>query len=119
MQTRLRETWRAPARPGRPSPDATARREQKGHARSPRPTIGFWLGGGLLGTVGFILGVCMPYHNPVAVAISALWWGIYLGCLGASIGALVGLVTGGNPSPPARETGEPGKVPRPRPGGCP
>jgi hypothetical protein len=52
-------------------------------------TIGFWLGGGLLGTAGCILGVCMPYHHPVAVAISVLWWGIYLGFLGASLGVLV------------------------------
>jgi hypothetical protein len=27
---------------------------------------------------GCILGFCMPYHHPVAVVISALWWGIYL-----------------------------------------
>jgi hypothetical protein len=60
-------------------------------------TIGFWLGGGLLGTGGCILGVCMPYHHPVAVAISALWWGIYLGCLGASVGALIGWLTGRAP----------------------
>jgi hypothetical protein len=52
-------------------------------------TIGFGLGGGLLGTAGCILGVYMPYHHPVAVVISALWWGIYLGCLGASVGALI------------------------------
>ena len=52
-------------------------------------TIGFWLGGGLLGPGGCILGICMPYHHPVAVVISALWWGIYLGCLGASVGALI------------------------------
>jgi hypothetical protein len=117
MQTLLRDTRHAPGQPGRPSPGASTRREKKGHARNLWPTIGFWLGGGLLGTVGFILGVCMPYHHPVALAISALWWGIYLGCFGASIGALVGLVAGRNPSPP--ETDEPGKVPRPRPRGCP
>jgi hypothetical protein len=45
-------------------------------------TIGFGLGGGLLGTGGGLLGVGMPYHYPVAVAISVLWWGIYLGCFG-------------------------------------
>jgi hypothetical protein len=35
----------------------------------------------------------MPYQHPVAVAISVLWWGIYLGCFGASVGALIGLFT--------------------------
>jgi hypothetical protein len=74
------------------------------HRRFPGPTpkapnglsplsIGFWLGGGLLGPGGCILGVCMPYHHPVAVVISALWWGIYLGSLGASVGALIVLLT--------------------------
>jgi hypothetical protein len=33
----------------------------------------------------------MPYRHPVAVAANVLWWGIFLGCLGASIGALLGL----------------------------
>ena len=70
--------------------------ERKNLVRSPRParrTLAFWLGGGLLGTGGLILGVCMPYHHPVAVVISALWWSIYLGCFGASVGALIGLCT--------------------------
>src|SRR5262249_26478241 len=58
-----------------------------------RIAMGFWLGGVGLGMGGCILGACMPYHHPVAVAISVLWWGIYLGCLGASIGALWGLMT--------------------------
>jgi hypothetical protein len=53
--------------------------------------IGFWLGGTLLGVGGCFLGMCMPYRHPVAVTISVLWWGIYLACFGASIGALVGL----------------------------
>jgi hypothetical protein len=73
--------------------DATANSERKSLSRSHRPTIGFWLGGGLLGTAGCILGVCMPYHHPVAVMISALWWGIYLGCLGGSLGGLIILLT--------------------------
>ena len=60
-----------------------------------RSTIGFWVGGGLLGTGGCILGVCMPYHHPVAVVISALWWGIYLGCLGGSVGALIAMFLNG------------------------
>jgi hypothetical protein len=75
-------------------PEAAANRKRKSRARSPRlarTTIGFWLGGVLMGTVGGILGVCMPYHRPVAVVMSALWWGIYLGCFGASVGALIAL----------------------------
>ena len=64
-------------------------------------TIGFWLGGGLLGTGGGLLGVGLPDHHPAAVALSVLWWGIYLGCFGASIGALLGLWAEQMPSPPA------------------
>jgi hypothetical protein len=84
----------APDRRNLSWPEATANRKRKRRARSPRlarPTIGFWLGGGLTGTGGGILGACMPYHHPVAVVISALWWGIYLGCFGASVGALIAL----------------------------
>jgi len=53
------------------------------------PTICFCLGGGLLGAGGCMIGVSMPYHHPVAVVISTLWWSIYLACLGASVGALI------------------------------
>jgi hypothetical protein len=55
--------------------------------------LGFWLGI-ILGTVGCLLGACMPYHHQVAVAMSVIWWGIYLGCLGASLGVLLGTCTG-------------------------
>jgi hypothetical protein len=65
-------------------------------------TIGFWLGGGLLGPGGCLLGVCMPYHHHVAVVLSALWWGIFLGCLGASAGALIVWLTGRAPAPASR-----------------
>ena len=54
-------------------------------------TIGFWLGGVLLGAGGCLLGASMPYQHPVGVAVSILWWGIYCGCLGVSLGALLGL----------------------------
>jgi hypothetical protein len=54
-------------------------------------TVGFWLGGFVLGTGGAIVGACMHYRHPVAVTLSSLWWGIYFGCFGASIGALFGL----------------------------
>jgi hypothetical protein len=53
--------------------------------------IGFRLGGVILGAGGCLLGASMPYQHPVGVAVSLLWWGIYLGCLGASLGALMGL----------------------------
>jgi hypothetical protein len=71
-------------------------RRREGAARSPRvawPTIAFWLGGSLLGTGGCILGLCMPYQHPVAVAMSALWWGIYSGSFGATVGAVIALST--------------------------
>jgi hypothetical protein len=57
-------------------------------------SLGFWLGGISLGAAGCILGACMPYQRPVAVAMSVVWWGVYLGCFGASLGALLGLLTG-------------------------
>ena len=55
-------------------------------------TIGFWLGGILLGTAGCIIGASAPYHHPVALRVSALWWGLYFGCLGASVGGLIGML---------------------------
>jgi len=54
-------------------------------------TTGFWLGGVILGAAGCFWGASMPCEDPVGVALSGLWWGIYLGFLGASIGALLGL----------------------------
>ena len=72
-------------------------------------SVGFWLGGALLGVGGCILGIGMPYRHPVGVTISALWWGIYLGCFGASIGALLGLwaeQVSAPPSPPSDGAGK-------------
>jgi hypothetical protein len=40
----------------------------------------------------------MPYHHPVAMSISVIWWGIYLGCFGASLGGLFGSFTQCAPS---------------------
>jgi hypothetical protein len=80
---------------GEPAADPTRRRFD-------RVTIGFWLGGLALGTGGCLLGAWMPYHHPVAVTVSVLWWGIYLGCLGASLGALFGLLTVHTPASPSR-----------------
>jgi hypothetical protein len=65
-------------------------------------TIGFWLGGFALGMGGCLLGACLPYRHPVGVTISILWWGIYLGCLGASIGGLLGLWWDQTPASPPR-----------------
>jgi len=70
-------------RVGQTAPNAFRRRFD-------RITIGMFLGGLALGTAGCILGASMPYCHPVGVTISILWWGIYLGCLGASIGAGIG-----------------------------
>jgi hypothetical protein len=64
-------------------------------------TIGFWLGGAGMGTGGCLLGALMPYPYPVAVAISVLWWGLYFGCVGASVGALVGVLTDRAPPRPS------------------
>jgi hypothetical protein len=71
-------------------------REKKSPARTPRAariTVGFWLGAVVLGAGGCVLGVRMPYHHSVTVAISALWWGIYLGFFGGSVCALIALCT--------------------------
>jgi hypothetical protein len=73
--------------------------------RFSRVTLGFWLGGIALGTTGCVLGACMPYRHPVAVTISVLWWGIYLGCFGAGIGALIGTLTKRGPAALSRVPG--------------
>jgi len=61
--------------------------------RFDRRSIGFWLAGATSGIGGCIFGACMPYQHPAAIVISIIWWGVYLGCLGASIGALIGVFT--------------------------
>jgi hypothetical protein len=53
----------------------------------------------------------MPYRHPVAVTISVLWWGIYLGCFGASLGALLGLWAEQTSAPSQRVNGD-GSRPR-------
>jgi hypothetical protein len=107
-----RNTLQAPDRRSRSWRDPVGKGELKGPAQGSqfaRETIGFWLGGAVLGTAGCILGALVPYHHSVARVISALWWGIYCGCLGASIGALVSLVTKQTPAPSARKPDDPGK----------
>src|SRR5262249_31387623 len=66
-------------------------RERSFLRRCNRITVGFWLGGVLLGTAGCLLGASLSSHHPVARILSVLWWGISCGCLGASLGALPGL----------------------------
>jgi hypothetical protein len=72
-------------------------------------SVGFWLGGVVLGTAGCIIGASLPYHHPVAVTMSILWWGIYLGCFGASVGALIGGLTERAAAAPSRESDGTGK----------
>jgi hypothetical protein len=80
------------------------RRHEPGQHRQPRrshlSTRAFWLGGVVLGLAGSIIGASVSYSHPVAVTTSALWWGVYLGCLGSSIGALLGLWIDRSPTPP-------------------
>jgi hypothetical protein len=76
-----------------PVRERTGQQRRALHQRFGRVTLGFWLGGLALGTVGGIVGAAMPYSHPIARAVSALWWGIYCGCLGASLGAILGIYT--------------------------
>jgi hypothetical protein len=85
--TGRRKTTLSPVPPGKEHRPRAARR------RFDRATLGLGLGGVVLGTAGCILGYCLPYRHPVGVAVSVLWWGLYLGCFGAGVGALVGLIT--------------------------
>jgi hypothetical protein len=70
-------------------------------------TIGFLVGGVTFAMGGCIFGVYLPYHNPVGVNISMLWWSIFLGIVGAYVGACVGQFFGiwedraASPSPSA------------------
>jgi hypothetical protein len=73
-------------------------------------TIGFWLGGAGMGMGGCLLGALMADGHPVAVAVSVLWWGLYLGCFGASVGALVGALTDRAPPRPSPTWDGAGKV---------
>jgi hypothetical protein len=72
--------------------------------RFDRVSLGLRIGGLTAGAAGCLLGAGMPYAHPVAVAVSVLWWGLYLGCFGASLGALLALCT-------ERTAGRPSRVP--------
>jgi hypothetical protein len=77
--------------------------------RFDRVGIGFWLGGATFGIVGCLIGYWMA-QDPVGRAFSAIWWGIYIGCFGASLGALVALFTRRASSSPKTKTGLSGRV---------
>jgi hypothetical protein len=98
----------APQWDERPHPPRPAPKPFRGRFGS---TFGFWLGAAVLGAVGCVLGACMPYRHPVAVTISTLWWGIYLGCLGAGVGVLLGLWEARASAPPPRESAGAGTPP--------
>jgi hypothetical protein len=97
--------------PGCPAPAEPALRSLANPGRFSPVTIGFWLGGAGMGTGGCLLGALMPYRHPVAVAISVLWWGLFFGCYGASVGALVGFLTDRAPPPPPAAWDGAGTVP--------
>ena len=86
---------------GLSAPREQARKSVAHTGRLSPVTIGFWLGGAGMGIGGCLLGALMPYRHPVAAAISVLWWGIYFGCFGASVGALVGVFADRAPPRPA------------------
>jgi hypothetical protein len=86
---------------------ATTRGVASPARRLDRVSIGFWLGGVTFGAGGCILGACMASHHPIATAISAMWWGVYLGGLGASLGALLALFTHRAPAPAQTEAVDP------------
>jgi hypothetical protein len=72
--------------------------------------VGFWLGGIILGVGGCLFGASMPYHHPVGVLVSVLWWGLYFGCFGTSIGALLGLRADQYPARPSQQKEGVGEV---------
>jgi hypothetical protein len=70
--------------------------------RLDRVTLGLRIGGLTAGAAGCLLGACLPYERSVAVALSVFWWGLYLGCFGASLGALLALGTQRTAARPSR-----------------
>jgi hypothetical protein len=77
---------------------------------------GFLLGAFFLGTAGGIVGACLPYSRPVAVAISALWWGVYFGCFGGYLGALLGALAENRRPLPKPGAGSHALLPKNEPG---
>jgi hypothetical protein len=81
--------------PTGPQPFAPHRRNGGPDRRLPPPPVRphprLLAGRGCLGTAGCFIGAAMPYSHPVAVTANVLWWGVFLGCLGGSVCAVVGL----------------------------
>ena len=73
--------------------------------------IGLLLGGIVLGVGGCLFGASMPYHHPVSVVAGVLWWGLYFGCFGMSVGALLGLWAEQRPACPAQRRAGAGRPP--------
>jgi hypothetical protein len=113
----------------RPSPLSPAATAKRGRRTTPRRSMGqpapdprrrpldrvafgFCLGGIALGIAGCLVGASVPYHRPIAVAASTVRWGVYLSCLGAGVGGLVGLCGKRTPvAPPVEEgAGDPKRV---------
>jgi hypothetical protein len=107
LKTPLPTNWRSPTS----SPAPAGNGKGKSVVRRLRfdRTIGFWLGVIVSGTAGCIIGASAPYHHPVAVTMSMLWWGIYVGCFGGSVGALIGVLTERTPAAPSRGSDGTGK----------
>ena len=63
------------------------------HRRWDPITIGMLAGGLVLAAVGVAVAASYSYAHQAGLAVSMIWWGIYCGALGASIGALPGLFT--------------------------
>jgi hypothetical protein len=55
--------------------------------------LGLLLGGSCLGAFGSVIALAYSYRHPVGLVVSVIWWGICFGALGASLGALPGLLT--------------------------
>ena len=88
-----------PAAAGNGDRDAAARRHRSEPAAKDfrvqfDQDRGALLGGVVFGVGGCLLGASMPCQHSAGVAASTIWWGIYMGCFGLSIGALLGLWVG-------------------------
>jgi hypothetical protein len=53
----------------------------------------------------------MPYHHPVAVSLSVVWWGVFCGCSGGIAVALLGMALERAPYPPPGKPEGEGKPP--------
>jgi hypothetical protein len=106
----------SPITPGNPAWQGAIRPQQSQATANlsrqfDRVTLACALGGVALGTAGCILGACMPYRHPVAVAISVIWWGIYCGCFGVSLGALIAFFSKRTPVSPSPGSEGAGNLP--------